>query len=266
MDFTREPIIETIVTPMEGYKLIVRSSKGTAQEEFVVEAVEVVSFGHSFFFRSLEKPKAFLVPISDYEILEMKETRVALKNVSFERTIKIGGGREASLKAKEVVTESSSDEGQTEGDSSVVQEQRLDKKRERRRHRRRRHDGREGRDEAKESGDSKANAEVKNEEKSGAVGPSGEEAPVAPPVFSKLFPPPPTLISEKLAKIKEKNPEFFEKEFLPEETKEKKEKPAKEKAGGDEPLGTDTIELNRTSSEMANPAQKSSFLDSWFKR
>lgn len=93
MNFTREPIIETVISPKEGYKLVVRNSKGGSQEEYVVDAIEVVSFGHSFFFRSLERPKSFLVPVSDYEIIETKETRVVLKNASFERSIKIGGGR-----------------------------------------------------------------------------------------------------------------------------------------------------------------------------
>ncbi|NGX37653.1 MAG: hypothetical protein K1000chlam2_00811 [Chlamydiae bacterium] len=125
MNFTREPIIETIITPKEGHKLIVRNSKGSGQEEYVVDAIEVVSFGHSFFFRSLERPKSFLVPVSDYEVVEAKETRVVLKNASFERAIKIGGGR------KEKVAE-------PEAQEPAAVEQRLEKKRERRRYRRRR--------------------------------------------------------------------------------------------------------------------------------
>ena len=59
MDFTREPVIETIVTPKEGCKLVVRSSKGASHEEYFVDAVEVISFGNASFFRSLEKPKSF---------------------------------------------------------------------------------------------------------------------------------------------------------------------------------------------------------------
>ncbi|MEI8365092.1 MAG: hypothetical protein WCF65_01620 [Parachlamydiaceae bacterium] len=93
MDFTREPIIETVITPKEGCKLVVRSSKSNAQEEHFVDAVEVVSFGHSFFFRSLERPKTFIVPATDYEILEVREARMVLKNVGIDRTIKIAGGR-----------------------------------------------------------------------------------------------------------------------------------------------------------------------------
>ncbi len=51
--------------------------------------------GTPSFSAHLERPKSFLVPVSDYEILELKETRMVLKNVSTERSIKIGGGREA---------------------------------------------------------------------------------------------------------------------------------------------------------------------------
>ena len=95
MDFTREPIIETIITPREGYRLVIRSSKSMGQEEHFVEAVEVVSFGNAFFFRSTERPKPFLVPVADYEVLEVREQRLVLKAQSPESSVKIGGGREA---------------------------------------------------------------------------------------------------------------------------------------------------------------------------
>ena len=84
-----------MITPREGCKLVVRSSKANGQEDYFVDAVEVVSFGHSFFFRSSEKPKSFLVPCSDYEILELRETRMVLKHVPTERSVKIGGGRDS---------------------------------------------------------------------------------------------------------------------------------------------------------------------------
>ena len=44
MNFTREPIIETIITPKEGCKLRLSSTKTEGQEEFTVDAVEIVSF------------------------------------------------------------------------------------------------------------------------------------------------------------------------------------------------------------------------------
>ncbi len=79
MDFTREPIIETVITPREGYRLVVRSSKGAGSEEHFVDALEVVSFGSGIFFRSLERPKPFIVPVADYEVLEVREPRMVLK-------------------------------------------------------------------------------------------------------------------------------------------------------------------------------------------
>ena len=101
MNFTREPIIETIITPREGCRLVIRVQQTRLDEEFSVDAVEVVSFGQALFFRSLEKPSPFLVPVGDYEVVEVKESRVVLKNAQYERTIKIGGGREGSLRKDE---------------------------------------------------------------------------------------------------------------------------------------------------------------------
>ncbi|MCH9632800.1 MAG: hypothetical protein S4CHLAM6_11430 [Chlamydiae bacterium] len=95
MDFTRDPIIETIISPKDGFKLSVRNSRSVNQEEHIVSALEVVSFGSALFFRSLERPKAFLLPISDYEVVEVKEARMVLKNVSLEKPIKIGDGKDS---------------------------------------------------------------------------------------------------------------------------------------------------------------------------
>lgn len=98
MDFTREPIIETVITPRDGYRLVVRSSKNLGQEEHFVDAIEVVSFGNAFFFRCLERPKPFIVPLGDYEVLEVREPRMVLKTPSLEGSVKIGGGKDASMK------------------------------------------------------------------------------------------------------------------------------------------------------------------------
>lgn len=80
MNFTREPIIETIVVPKDGFKLVVRNSKIAGVEEYFVDSVEIISFGPALFFRSMERPKSFLLPVSDYEILEVRETKVVLKH------------------------------------------------------------------------------------------------------------------------------------------------------------------------------------------
>jgi len=190
VNFTREPIIETIISPKEGYKLLVKCSKGESNEEYSVDAVEVVSFGQSFFFRSLERPKSFLVPVSDYEIVEVKETRVVLKSPSVEKAIKIGGGKA-----------SSADAGSSEP--------RSDKKRERRRRGRRRSGEAEG--ERKED-----EVQVKQQPLASPLTETPIEPPVdaaeptvvekkeppAPPVRS-LIPPPTHLISETLVKVRD---------------------------------------------------------------
>jgi hypothetical protein len=94
MNFTREPILETVVTSKEGGKLLVRSSKALNKEEYVVDAVEIISFAGSLFYYSSERPKTFILPINDYEIVEVKETRMALKTQSLEKSIKIGSEEE----------------------------------------------------------------------------------------------------------------------------------------------------------------------------
>jgi hypothetical protein len=222
VNFTREPIIETIITPKDGYKLVVRNSKGGGQqEEHFVDALEVVSFGHSFFFRSLERPKSFLVPVSDYEVAEVKETRVVLKNASVERSIKIGGGREGSMKREqpEKVAEAPAESDDMEaGEEAPVRsgesmsEQRNDnKKRDRRRHRRRRGERGEDRQEPRDWNEKpkQSEEEFKSTEPHAATsaaeqgGGANDETQVSSSMFSSLFPPPPTLISETIGRYKD---------------------------------------------------------------
>lgn len=193
MDFTREPIIETIISPREGYKLLIRNTKGEKAEEYYIDAVEVVSFGQTFFFRSSEKPKAFLVPTGDYEVLEVRETRIALKSVSHERSIKIGGGRENRASAKETPALEKEAASAVEESSvletveSTTEEVRTDKRRDRHRRRRRRHiDEQQERSRRTESSEKESN-ELKEKE-------IEEEKPLSP----ILIPPPPILISETL--------------------------------------------------------------------
>ena len=220
MNFTREPIIETIITSKEGYKLVVRNSKGVGQEEYFVEALEIVSFGNAFFFRSLERAKSFFVPVTDYEVLEVRETKVMLKHVAMDRTIKISGGRDSSLKA--------SREGSSKGNNEEVTEKKdltdvpsledsiaKDKKRERRRYRRRRG----GKDEKQAENLSEEDTSDKKEEKKSSVveavpkpkkdekvqepKPSKEKRGMLRSAYGSLLPPPPTLISESIDKYKE---------------------------------------------------------------
>ncbi len=218
MDFTREPIIETIITPREGHKLAIRNSKGGGQEEHFVDAVEIVSFGLALFFRSIERPKAFLVPVSDYEVLEVREARVVLKNMGMDRSIKIGGGRESSLKvAREVEKGEFPEEAEaldkekeeavplSEAVSEEKGEVKIDKKRERRRHYRKRR----GKEEAgKEEEEPSLRAAEKVGETPAPEPEQEKREPVAPlsgsgTLFSSLLQPPPTLISETISRYRQ---------------------------------------------------------------
>ena len=266
MNFTREPIIETIISPREGHKLLVRNSKGGGGEEYYVDAAEVVSFGSAFFFRSLERPKAFLVPVSDYEILEVKEARVALKNVSHERSIKIGGGREASLRqsprevahVKEAEPIVAAAESQPVAEETVLESAigaRMDKRRDRRRHRRRRGgeeqewSGKKGRE-----GQEQRSAVEPTEEGSGGT---EDEAKAPSPMFSSLIPPPTTLISQTLSRYKEAIPA----EEVKKEKEEEKKKPSPDQEEG----GAESIPLNRISaSSTVQSIEESSFSSTFF--
>lgn len=182
MNFTREPLIETVITAKEGHKLAIRNSKGGTQEEFFVDSIEVISFGNSCFYRSFEKPKCFIVPIGDYEILEVRETRMILKTASVDKGIKIGGGREAatpkiiSVEAKEEVVLESTDVDESD-------DQKGDKRRERRRPRKRR--AKVDQPQIKEVEAAVTPKEVQRSEK------------------PSLIPPPSTLISDTLGRYKE---------------------------------------------------------------
>ena len=171
MNFTREPIIETIITPKEGSKLLIRNSKREARDDYLVDAIEVISFGQSIFYRSLERPKSFVVPVSDYEVVEVKETRLALKSASIERSIKIGGGRGSPRGAATQEKKKAPEEEE--------KELRSEKKKERRRPRRRR---------ASEEKEAEAPAEENGEVKKRV---------------SRLLPPPPTLIAQTIGKYRE---------------------------------------------------------------
>lgn len=245
MDFTREPIIETVITPKEGYKLVVRSSKAAGQEEFFVDAVEVVSFGKSMFFRSQEKPKSFLVPTSDYEVLEVREARMVLKHVGVDRSIKIGGGKENARPPREAIVERaepvptpipvtptvSEAALATPADAPIPedakQESRFERKRDRRRHYRRRR----GREEGKEGwAEGPETEELMTENEKVVLTPPREAdvegvaptpATISTSMLSSLLPPPPNLISETIAKYRENDK--FKDVFFPKNDKGEEE-------------------------------------------
>jgi hypothetical protein len=239
VDFTREPIIETVVTPKEGHKLVIRNSKAAGQEEFFVDAVEIVSFNQALFFRSVEKPKAFLVPTNDYEVLEVREARMVLKHVGLERAIKIGGGKEhPPARNRENIERENPvlpPPVATPAEAAIAapvdapvtddkNEGRFERKRERRRHYRRRR-GRDeaARDENWTEGEGEEEVTAVEEELMEVVAkPAVEEESSARDtlttsysILSSLLPPPPNLISETIARYRE-NDMFKDAFFLKE--------------------------------------------------
>jgi hypothetical protein len=111
VNFTREPIIESIISARDGYKLSIKSTKVSDTREILVDAVEIVSFGNSHFFRCQEKPKPFFFPVGDYEVSEVKETRFVLKNSTLEKSVKIQSSKEHLHKtSKEVLDEEETEE------------------------------------------------------------------------------------------------------------------------------------------------------------
>lgn len=218
MDFTREPVIETVVTPKEGCKLVIRNSKGSGQEEYFVDAVEIITFGQAIFFRSLERPKPFIVPASDYEVLEVREARMVLKNVGMERSIKIGGGRENNMRAPKEVeekTEIQQEPAQNAADAGprndARPEMRNDRKRDRRRQSKRRREVVDQSMEGDESQEADKGGNGERIELAPPVLPEGAENAVQPnngALLASLLAPPP-LISETIGRYKEKFKDAF---------------------------------------------------------
>jgi hypothetical protein len=91
MNFTREPIIESVITSSDGYKLRLTklNKKEGRDEDFQVNALEIVTFGASCFYRHREKPKSFLIPVAEYELTQVRDTRLTLKYATVDKSIKI---------------------------------------------------------------------------------------------------------------------------------------------------------------------------------
>lgn len=246
MDFTREPIIETVITPREGYRLVVRSSKGAGYEEHFVEALEVVSFGTSVFFRCVERPKPFIVPVADYEVLEVREPRMVLKapneqgaKAAREKpkqqeqshradSNRVDSSRVDSSKAEPVQPQAGQElpqaqnaqepkEGRTEGRPEGG---RSDRRRDRRRGFRRRRG--QGRDEqaSQEPTSLEEIVEERVEQMTEGEGADLEsKLPSTTPMLSTILPPPTSLIRDDLQKYREKE-EFKGAFYLPGEKDE----------------------------------------------
>ncbi|MBS0656174.1 MAG: hypothetical protein JSR46_10380 [Verrucomicrobia bacterium] len=206
MDFTREPIIETVITPREGHRLVVRSSKSATQEEHFVDALEVVSFGNALFFRCIERPKPFIVPVADYEVLEVREPRIVLKTPMQERTAQDRGpsAREHAHKPKieaekkEPVSTEKESQPQERQAATAAPEGRNDRRRERRRPFRRR------RGQAREETEGMSGEERQEEESQGSEPlDEGQKILSTAPMLSSILPPPATLVRDDLPRLRE---------------------------------------------------------------
>lgn len=215
MHFTRDPIIETIISPRDGFKLSVRNPRAVNQEEYLVKALEVVSFGPALFFRSLENPKAFLLPVADYEVVEVKEARMVFKNVSVEKPIKIGEGKEA--KAGD--------------DDSSKKDKSENKKNSRKRTSRRKKSSQKTEQSASSEREGHSVKEVERSEprKESVDAPKVPQPPVVPIVF----PAPPKIIGRKIPTPSEE--ESSEKEAFSGEPRESSNSPQKESADAHHP-------------------------------
>ncbi len=265
MNFTREPIIETIIIPREGCRLVLRSSRNESQEEFTVDAVEIVSFGHALFYRSLEKPRPFLVPVGDYEVVEVKESRVVLKNAQFERTIKIGGGREGSLRKDEdedqVLPIALEDEVAEESGSQQPSHDKKQRDRGRRNRRRRSVEERDDmrhRVEEQTSSTSPASQIPSDFKPAPPKEAPQPKEPQAAPSFQHLIPPPTTLISHNIQKYKDQQsgniPPQESSEPRPETRTEprKEEEPRVESDGDSTPISRVAVELQPLTTNFTN--------------
>lgn len=196
MNFTRDPIIESIITPKEGCKLVVRNSKGAGQEEYFVDSIEIVSFTNSLFYRSLERPKSFILPVTDYEVIEVRDTRVVLKHV--------GSLAKMTPKDGDKKNEAS---GKGSLESSSSNEQKVDKKRRRSRRRKEKEDSKDSDSSLPEKSKrsktkpehSKGKKSSKKVEKETAKQEPIEELQVP----KRMLPPPSTLISETISRYKD---------------------------------------------------------------
>ena len=212
MDYTREPIVETVITPKDGCRLVVRNSKNAGQEEFSVDALEVVTFGASCFFRSLERPRAFMVPASDYELLEVRETKIGLKAASLEGSVRLPAGPKAAPRERKPPHREPSPAPEVEkpvemGPVEAPPEPRHDRRSDRRRGQRRRR----GREEPLEP-------QAPREERA-------EPTPAEPkePRQPTVLPPPQTLIRDDLERLRQN--EQYKGAFYLRESEEPKKAP-----------------------------------------
>jgi len=196
VNFTREPIVETIISAKEGYKLSLKSSKHQAAEEYLVDAVEVVSFSGALFFRCQEKPRPFFLPIHDYEVQEVREARLTVKSPVIEKSIKISGGKQP--KAVVEGEEKPQVEGVVAGEPQQITEEATPALQQRHRH------GENKRDKRQKYRRKRGTEEIQQGAPKENQNPIERALTTQPPesVFSHLLKPPEGLISESIQKYK----------------------------------------------------------------
>lgn len=84
MLFTRQPTVETIITPKEGYHLQLKNNRADGQG-YQADAIELVVYGNVPFYRSLEGARPFLLPAAQFELEQVREGRQTLKYAQYER-------------------------------------------------------------------------------------------------------------------------------------------------------------------------------------
>lgn len=127
MNFTREPIIQTIISAREGNKLKLISTNINTTKEYLVYAVEVVSYGKTFFYRSNEAGNVFFVPMNNYEIQEVRQARMILKTPE-EKAIKIAGGSNATTKTSDKSKKASKSASAKKEDTANKKSKKIEKK------------------------------------------------------------------------------------------------------------------------------------------
>ena len=202
MNFTREPILETIISAKEDYKLRLKSTKHEGSAEYLVDAVEVVCFGTTFFYRSGEPAHTFFVPAQDFEIEQIRQVRLALKTPT-ETNIKIAGGAEGGHKQlsekpkenkKQKPQKENYNEKITEKPAELEVDAHLDLKKE---NEPPKHHGKDKH--ANRSQNKKISKDRKKAEKEAAIAtPTDQNA--QPSMFSHLLRPPESLISDNIHK------------------------------------------------------------------
>jgi hypothetical protein len=193
----------------DGFKLVLKNSKMTTGSEVSAEVIEIVSFSGNVFYRSQDRSKNFLLPASDYEVQEVKDSRLVLKNISLDKSNKLQNPpKEASVREieEELVAEEMGDveavsepaQASSSGSSS-----RLERRRERRRNRRRRQMEEKATQDKQPALSIDSQEAEKVEESFDEI--KTDEASLAAPIPTiNLIPPPTTLISQTLARYKEK--------------------------------------------------------------